>query len=281
MKYFPLDKPEFEHQFGIRALGDHESIIEATRHYEMETTIKRRLLGNERDEYFCASDESHEACCEAAELVLEGAPFLSADKNQLLDEKIEMDPATPLLSIARHVQEDLVIMDARDGCPLIAGVVCFPSGWSVREKFGKSTLAIHAPVPEFEAAMGSSTMQLLERLKPGRPVWRMNWGIRPSDQLDQSPKHSSQLRVLADRIRPLTAATDCFFRVERQTLSRLPRTGHILFTIHTHQCPLGELTLDRKRIVRGVLKSCPVDTLRYKGILPMRDALLEYLKGEL
>jgi hypothetical protein len=61
--------------------------------------------------------------------------------------------------------------------------------------------------------------------------------------------------------------------VERQTLARIPDTRDVLFAIHTHQCKLDELAEEQAAVLLGVLQTCPSDTLGYKGILPMKDAI--------
>ena len=122
----------------------------------------------------------------------------------------------------------------------------------------------------------TKTVKLLRGLKPLRPVWRMNWGVRSSGELDQSPQRLAQLNPTAPPIDAANAGQRCRFRVERQTLTRLP-CGAILFTIHTHQASLETLTADQRAMLSGTLASCPEATLRYKGIWPFHAALLEYL----
>ena len=102
-----------------------------------------------------------------------------------------------LVSVSSSIQEDVVILsgDPQTEHAILAGVVCFPSGWSIAEKIGKSIDATHEPVPEYQAVFADATNRLLSRLKAHRPVWRMNWGVRCSGQLDQSPKHASFLEA--------------------------------------------------------------------------------------
>ena len=153
----------------------------------------------------------------------------------------------------------------------------FPSGWSVGEKIGKSILSIHAPVPDYESELHQQTQQLLSRLKPERPVWRTNWGVRPSCKLDQSAKYASMIEFCSGQITAENAGVECFFRVERQTLSRLDG-GDILFTIHTNQVPLCQLSLEQKMTLLGVLETCPSGTLQYKGIRRIQKPVTEYLR---
>jgi nitrate/TMAO reductase-like tetraheme cytochrome c subunit len=76
----------------------------------------------------------------------------------------------------------------------------------------------------------------------------------------------------------LATASGCMFRVEFQTLSRLPDTQSLLFTIHTHQQPLRELSRSQKQRLASVISTCPESTLRYKGIWPMKKSVCEYLQ---
>ncbi|MFK8112055.1 MAG: DUF3445 domain-containing protein [Rubripirellula sp.] len=270
MRYFPLKHDRFEHQFGIRALSHEQPIIERTERFEIEVDLKRRLLEEDRENYVAALASSETAQQEAVTFISHATPELTLPS--------EPDAAMPLLALALAVQEDLVIMsgDARKGFPVIAGVVCFPSGWTITEKIGKPMLQVHQPVPEYAAEFGSPVDRLLASLKSGRSVWRMNWGVRSSDRLDQSPK-----QLIGSGINITDAGSQCYFRVERQTLSRLPQTNAILFTIHTHQCKLDELLEWQQRNLLGVLMSCPQETLRYKGIERILDPVCEFLRRQL
>ncbi|NNE00588.1 MAG: DUF3445 domain-containing protein [Pirellulaceae bacterium] len=279
MRYFPLTTDHFEHQFGVRALDNPHSIVEATEHYQTEVAHKRNLLDTRKDYYFRALPKTEAAQREACDLLGDAASFLDCGTNTITGEIIEIDEQCPLYAIARHLQEDLAILsaDADAGHPLVAGCVTFPSGWCIGDKLGHSILSVHRPVPEFDSALHKPTAMLMKRLKAGRPVWRMNWGVRASGQLDQSPIHADELAQLRTLITPANAGQNCYFRVERQTLARLSASGAVLFAIHTHQTPLGRLTAIQRSNLLGVLRTCPNETLAYKGILPMRDALIAYL----
>lgn len=67
--------------------------------------------------------------------------------------------------------------------------------------------------------------------------------------------------------------------IEHQTLTRLPRSNYILFTIHTFHSPLKEEASDkqRARTMLSFLKGVPEDLLDYKIITPFYTPLLEYL----
>jgi len=73
----------------------------------------------------------------------------------------------------------------------------------------------------------------------------------------------------------------CLLRIERQTLSRLPRTGAILFTIHTYQTTLDEVlqNVEQARCMLSVLRTTPQELLVYKNIEPYVDVLLNYIES--
>ncbi len=139
-------------------------------------------------------------------------------------------------------------------------------------------LAIHQDVPDFHSHLFAATDRLFRRMRPLRTTWRTNWGVRASAQLDQSPRHDDWLAQQRCKITPLNALTRCFFRVEFQTLTKLP-SNDILFTIQTDQCCLGCLTPGQRAHLKAVLETCPSATLQYKGILPIRDAILKALRS--
>lgn len=271
MRYFPLTSHQFQHDFGVRALPPEQSVIEATELYEAQIRLRRQQLQRDRDAYFRADDASLPAQQEALQWIVSQAEFF--------DLPLPGDEP-PLLSAGLNVQEDLVLMrdDYASGYPIVAGVVCFPSGWCIADKMGKNVWDVHQPVPEFAELAATKTVKLLRGLKTLRPVWRMNWGVRSSGELDQSPPQLAKWESTAPPLDVGNAGQRCWFRVERQTLTRLPG-GAILFTIHTHQASLETLTPEQRAMLCGTLASCPEATLRYKGIWPFHATLLEYLRA--
>ena len=280
-----FESKTFDHSFGVRPLSSSSDFTEVTPSYRDEIRLRRNLSSTDPSNYFAADARSPEAQNEAASFIVENAPHISESNgsylNELTGETIDIDPVRPLWSIGMHVQEDLVICsgDLASGFSVIAGHVCFPSGWSIADKLGQSMLHVHAPVPEFSAKLAALTTKLLQRMKSGRPVWRTNWGVRPLDRLDQSPKHLSEISKAARMVTHRNALARCYFRTERQTMIRLPESKDILFAIHTHQLPLAELEMTMRNTLASIIETCPEETLKYKGILPMRDAVVVALRS--
>jgi hypothetical protein len=179
------------------------------------------------------------------------------------------------------MQEDLLILsgNATNGMPLVAGQLCFPNGWCLDDKMGKSFLGIHDEVPLFAHYLGHSSILLLERLKPERPVWRVNWSLKATPRLNLTPHFFAEEQ---QHLTPENIGMRCFLRLERQTLSRLPQTDCILFTIHTYQAPLDMVveSADVARRIAVVVRTMPEEMLRYKGIASFLDPLLAYLAGK-
>ena len=115
----------------------------------------------------------------------------------------------------------------REGMPMMAGQLCFPSMWSLEEKMGHSLLDIHVPVPGFGEKLGGATLRLMEGLKAGRTVTRCNWAVTVTDRMDLEPGTLPEWRHLFEGITRENAGERCFLRLERQTLSLMPRTGAI------------------------------------------------------
>ena len=189
----------------------------------------------------------------------------------------------PLLDwLGRQFQEDLILMaaDERGEAVCAAGTLCFGSGWCLGDKIGKPFLDVHAEVPGFAAQAGRASDLLLRRLKPGRPVARWNWTLPATDRLNLAPALASEWAGERRGVTPQNAGERCFLRAERQTLSRLPRTGAILFTIHTYLTPISQVAADpegRRALVAHV-RSLSAAMIAYRGMTEYADALIAYLE---
>ncbi len=147
----------------------------------------------------------------------------------------------PLLAAGRLVQEDLLILTrdaAEPAAPhiLTGAFLAFPASWTLAQKIGRPLGDIHIPVARYDAAMAARVEKVLRLLQPGQTVWRANY-LRYNDPDLHQP------RVEGDH-RPFDPSGPCWVRVERQTLTRLPETGAIVFTIHTYLAPWATLSAD-------------------------------------
>ena len=131
---------------------------------------------------------------------------------------------------ASLVSDDLCILEARrpGDWRLTAGVLCAPTYWTLPERIGLDLGGLHGPVPDGDPELASRIGRIFTGLQPGVVLERFNWTVQASDK-----------RYTPDR--PSTAEKsprDLHFRVERQTLRKLPESGAVVFTIRICLDPL-------------------------------------------
>jgi hypothetical protein len=287
LRYRPFLDGPWRLAMGLKAL-DLDDWIEIGDDFAGQLAERRRLLDQRRGEVLRALPESAPAQAELLELVLEHLPRRfpahyrranGALANLITGERFELADwrEVPLELAGRLVQEDLCLL--QPGAPayrLVAGVLCFPSHWRLADKLGRPLEAIHEPVPGFAAGLASTVDRFFANLKVARPVWRVNWSLVDTPQLFLPPEHRAQRKVIvAER-----AGTELWLRVERQTLRRLPRSGAVLFGIRTHLAPLAA-AIDGPHAARALaarVREMPPAMAAYKGIAPIRAALLTWLE---
>lgn len=225
---------------------------------------KHRILDSPLDATV-VTPGSEAACLETRDLV---AAAVGVD--------LSAEAGHPLEVAARHVHEDLVIMEKRDGeWTMTAGVVCFPTRWSPAEKLGQPMAAIHEPVPRYEE-IGATVDRFFDRLRPGVVAWRPNWSV----------VGESSLRLdVGDRQAPAGLPADpsrqLYLRIERQTLRRLERTPDALvFTIRIHRWPLHDVLDQIGDELARALRALPDDVAAYKNLDHWRHQLASYLDAE-
>jgi hypothetical protein len=253
---------------------------------------KDRLFAERRAVVFAAEPDTVDAQREVLDLLLahltERFPqtwHVAPDGTVTIAGHRRVDPAAdveaPLLAAARLVQEDLVLMRrGPDGWRLAAAALCFPSAWSLAEKFGATLDGLHGNVPGYAGAMGTRMARIFDSLRVEQPVWRLNWSIYPDDRLHH-PESKEQPRTWFGGADDFAAAA--FVRVERQTLRHLPASGDILFTIRIHVDPMLAFRRhpDGARMATGLrdrLLALDDAQLAYKGLAAHRDRLVEALQ---
>ena len=187
--------------------------------------------------------------------------------------RIGCDDEAPLLSAARLVQDDLCLMRASpEGWRLVAAALCFPSTWLLREKFGLPMGAIHTPVPGFAGQMERRVQRIFDALQPAAPVWRMNWSIYEDAHLRHARARSAPRRWPREGVDP---EKNAFLRIERQTLTKMPISRDILFTIRIYSDPLAALARmpECAAALRTQLLAMDEQQLAYKNLLRERDML--------
>ncbi len=171
--------------------------------------------------------------------------------------------------------EDLAIVDAADGCvPWLA--VALPSRWAPEDKVGCSFAQVHAPVPDAELLRQAAPA--LARLVGGPDRWeRFVWTVTDTPRLHTHPR-----RVAPDRWSHDPHAQGlprAWFRSERQGFIPVPQAGQSVFTIAVEVQPLPAVIHDAERARRlaDAVASMSPAVLDYRGLTPVREALLRWL----
>lgn len=196
-------------------------------------------------------------------------------------------PEDPMMTAARLVQDDLALMiEKEDGqYYLLAGAILLPGFWRLEDKFGMALSQIHTSgsVPQYKEKLEKGMMNLFRRLRPEDPVLRNNYFIQVDDDLAWShsigPEDSPPHAISWNTAQKNRAIEHHYFRSERQSLRRLPRSGAIAFTVRTYFEPITEIV--KEPYVPGrlasAIRSWGEDVARYKGREKYEEVLLEYL----
>lgn len=147
---------------------------------------------------------------------------------------VDLTEDHPLVIAGRLVQEDFCLLDRRNGTHVLtAGLVCFPTSWTLSEKIGRSLTSLHGPVDAFDNRLALRLERIFHMLQPGTVLMRGNTLIYTDPDLHQ-PRRENEAR-------PIEADLPRWVRVERQTLRRLPQSEAIVFGIHTSLVPAETL----------------------------------------
>jgi hypothetical protein len=304
----PYDGSSKPFSIGLKPL-DLAEWIEVDDDLDMYLAEKRRLYATVPDRVFVEEPDTREAQREVLDLIeanlarhhpelLERSTALAGSnsagaggeaRNDKAQNRDDTADAPPLRTASLLVQEDLILMrKGENGWRLAAGSLCFPSSWSLGEKFGRPLHEIHAPVPGFGG--GTRNADLIGRMfdsLQGQAVLRWNWSLQAGNDLYLPFSHRERVDRATNRRPKFSSdeiAAQAFIRVERQTLRKLPVSGDILFTIRIHLDPLAAIEKHPERAAlaasfAGQLEGLDEAQLDYKGLTADRDRLVAELRG--
>lgn len=194
----------------------------------------------------------------------------------------------PMAICARLVQDDLAIMLPRpDGqYYLLAGAVLLAGFWRLSDKYEMSLSEIHTSghVPQFEEKLETGMMKFFNRIKADQFYCRNNYFIQVDDSLPWSWSIGEEDNPIVSwsTAEKDKAIENHFFRSERQSLRRLPKTGAVCFTIRTYFLPVTAMAQEDYvpgRLASAV-RSWGDDVSEYKGREKYGNVLLEYLDAQ-
>lgn len=288
----PYDGSSKAFAIGLKPL-ELDRWLEVDGYFGAQLSEKHRLYGELPDKVFVEESDTRDAQREVLELVEasmgEHHAQALAEARSLATTGPAMLADAPLVTASLMTQDDLILMRrSDDGWRLAAGSLCFPSSWSLTEKFGKPLHHIHDPVPGF--GTGTRPADIISRMfdnLQGQAVERFNWSVQANDALYHPLSDRQRIARSAERQSTFPNGdlnAHAFIRVERQTLRKLPLSRDILFTIRIYLDPLAVLARhpDRARVAAGFatqLGELDDAQLDYKGLTADRERLVAFLRG--
>lgn len=196
---------------------------------------KRRIMKAHRAEVFF-SNLPDVALTEASRLVAGHLP------------PPEEDWPTPLEGAAARVSDDLCLLQrGADGhWRLEAASLVAPTFWRLAEKAGQPLGGLHDPVPDANPGLVARIARMFDALRPGQVLERFNWTVQAGDA--RFTPDAAPLKALAANTSDEAALRVLHLRVERQTISKLPDSGLLLFTIRIAVDPLEAVLSSPDRI---------------------------------
>lgn len=292
--------PKYNVTMGLRSVQS-DDWIQLDNHYPRFHADKTRRIA-ERGEKCCrTAPEAYPAALELLEELTEYLParyptlyrrtdvgldnLYSGESFNIVERPLKEDP---IVMCARLVQDDLALMIERpDGqYYLLSGAVLLAGFWRLEDKLGMPLSEIHTSgeVPQYKEKLERGMMSFFKRLKCEDVYARNNYFIQVDDDLAWSWSIGSEdsPSISWNTAEKNRAVEHHFFRSERQTLRRLPKTGAVVFTIRTYFHPITDIAQEDYvpgRLASGI-RSWGSDVKRYKGYDKYGEVLLEYLDKE-
>ncbi|KAK3643104.1 hypothetical protein LTR56_004943 [Elasticomyces elasticus] len=307
--YRPFRHGPYHITMGLRTMQWDDWIELDNQYLRFHDDKKRRIA--ERGSKCCKTDASDSRVWDGAvELLEELAAYLperypsmftktaAGVDNTVTNESFDVKNLTmngnvedPMQLCARLTQDDLAIMfEKEDGqYYLLAGAVLLAGFWRLEDKFGMPLSEIHTSgdVPGFKQKLEKGMMNFFKRVQPEKPVLRNNYFLQVDDELAWSSSIGSEDSTIEGEVGWFSAEKNRaiehhWFRSERQSLRRLPRSGGVVFTIRTYFMPITEIAEEDYvpgRLAEAV-RSWGPDVAKYKGRERYGDVLVEYLDGK-
>ncbi|KAI3392016.1 hypothetical protein diail_6343 [Diaporthe ilicicola] len=196
------------------------------------------------------------------------------------------DSVEGLRRLGETIEDDIFLLHGTEqGHRSVAYVCCYCSGFDPSKKLDKLLVEIHEPVPSYNK-IGPSMERYFKKLEVGKNVKRVNWSVVDSPILfncGSNHVHEEDLdHVIRDEDIDISKAR---IRCELQTLSRLPKTGAILFSFKTHLYTLGEIKSEGlgpqlAEAIDGLGQGNAPGMWQYKGAVRLAKKVNEYLRSQ-
>ena len=199
------------------------------------------------------------------------------------------DPAVePLLQLSNLIEEDFMLIEEVDGSSLItvASNVYSSSGRLVAS-VGRAVDWAHEPVPRLTDTLGRRIDRIIGSVHATTPCERFNWQLTPLSSIffprdNPHAANAAAMHGICETLRanPERAGDLLWIRVERQTLSRLPNSRAVAFSLRTYCDPLSSILSDLEsvRAILALLRGYSTERLKYSEMDIVREPIIAWLK---
>jgi hypothetical protein len=197
--------------------------------------------------------------------------------------------AEPLLQLSYLIEEDFMLLDEMAGVARItAASNAYSSSGRLVASVGKDMQFAHSPVPRLTDRLGARIDRVLRTVHTSTPCERFNWQLTPMATVffpheDPHAANAAAMHAVVEELRrdPARAGELLWMRVERQTLTRLPDSNSVAFSLHTFSDPLSALQSDAQsiRAILALLKGYSQERWKYSEMDIIREPLLRWLEA--
>ena len=242
--------------------------------------LKTTLSEKQHEDVFSALSATESASAEVLAMICSYLRTFHSSQSLRPDRHLH-----PLDAAARLIPEDLLVLapqpvdsdewEKNSEWRLVAASLCFPAHWVLAEKMNRSLADIHAPVPHYKERLETPLDRFFTHMQVGTISTRMNWSLQFGNALF-APHREARLPSQGQE-----AIQQIFVRMERQTLRKLPLTGHILFTIRTSVVPVMAWKNTPHAIADlvTILDEMSSATRAYKGVDLYQDTLRQQINA--
>ena len=210
-----------------------------------------------------------------------------------LDTGIEYDSCNhavePLLQLGNLIEEDFMLIEEVDGSSRItaASNVYSTSGRLVAS-VGRAIDWAHEPVPRLTDTLGRRIDRIIGSVHSATPCERFNWQLTPLSSIffPHDNPHAANAAAMHGiyetlRANPERAGDLLWIRVERQTLSRLPDSRAVAFSLHTYSDPLSSIQSDVEsvRAILALLRGYSAERLKYSEMDIVHEPVIAWLES--
>ena len=222
----------------------------------------------------------------AQRFVRSGSVITSVDSNCAFD--LDDPGVQPLLQLSHFIEEDFMLIEEVEGNALItAASNVYSSSGRLVASVGRAIDWAHVPVPGLTEMLGRRIDRIVGSVHATTPGERFNWQLTPMASIffprdNPHAANAAAMHAILDTLRaePQRAGELLWIRVERQTLSRLPDSRAVAFSLHTYSDPLSSIAADTESVsaMLSLLRGYSPERLKYSEMDIILEPVIAWLE---